>query len=67
MLVDEQAGFMWSGHQDGAVCCWQVAADRSAHLHHSWIAHQLGAVTCLLRTQYGEIWTGSAVGEWQEG
>jgi hypothetical protein len=64
MLVEESAGFMWTGHEDGSVACWQLLPDRPAQFHHCWSAHQLGHVTALLRTQYGELWTGSAVGGW---
>jgi hypothetical protein len=65
MLVEESAGFMWTGHEDGSVACWQLLPDRPAQFHHCWSAHQLGHVTALLRTHYGELWTGSAVGGWQ--
>jgi ligand-binding sensor domain-containing protein len=65
MLVEESAGFMWTGHENGSVACWQLLQDRPAQFHHSWSAHQLGHVTTLMRTHYGELWTGSAVGGWR--
>jgi hypothetical protein len=55
---------MWTGHKDGSVACWQLLPDWPAQFHRCWSAHQLGHVTALLRTQYGELWTGTAVGGW---
>lgn len=51
-----------TGHADGRVVRWAVSPGHVAVYEHQWLAHQLGKVTALAVSPWGDLWTAAASG-----
>eukprot|EP01025_Chloroclados_australasicus_P061797 TRINITY_DN811_c0_g1_i1.p1 TRINITY_DN811_c0_g1~~TRINITY_DN811_c0_g1_i1.p1 ORF type:complete len:1282 (-),score=153.48 TRINITY_DN811_c0_g1_i1:358-3852(-) len=62
LYFDQQCNNLWSGHEDGRVCQWNVVGGKVPTIVKSWQAHRVGAVMAIGVTMWGDVWTGSAWG-----
>ncbi|KAL6758609.1 Endonuclease/exonuclease/phosphatase [Haematococcus lacustris] len=62
VLLDELSCCMWTGHSNGRVVQWKVAAGRGAQPQQAWRAHGGSKVRALALTPWGDLWTGSSYG-----